>query len=366
MEKKRIAVLVASLAKGGIGKMRVRLASAFAQRGYRVDMLLADLESPYLERLDPQVRVIPLPTTHPIAGVLPLARHLRRERPDVLLTQRIRVHTLAMRAMGLAKPPTRVFVTLNTHLSRQLESLSPEKGRRQLRRLRRHYPRSDGIFAVSRGVAEDGARLLGMPPSAIRVLPNPTVAPEVFALAEAPPEHPWFGGKLPVILAMGRLEPQKDFPTLLKAFARVRKARPCRLVILGEGKLREALLAEAQELGIAEDLDLPGFAPNPYPFLAHAALFVLSSRWEGSPNALVEALALGTPCVATDCPSGPREILKNGRFGPLVAVGDDEALASAMLETLKNPLPSETLRQAAEPYGVDRSASAYLEAMGLA
>lgn len=136
-------------------------------------------------------------------------------------------------------------------------------------------------------------------------------------------------------------------------------------MILGRGGARETLLGLADELGVAADFALPGFVPEPYGYMAHADLFAFSSRWEGLGFVLIEALAVGTPVVSTDCPSGPREILQDGRYGPLVPVDDAAALAQAMLATLDAPLPAETLREAARPYGIEAATDAYLDAMGL-
>jgi glycosyltransferase involved in cell wall biosynthesis len=167
-------------------------------------------------------------------------------------------------------------------------------------------------------------------------------------------------GQPPVILGVGELGFRKDFETLIRAFARVRRQRPCRLLILGRGRRQSQLRALAEGLGIGPDLHLPGFEANPYAFMAKAALFVLSSRWEGMPVALVEALACGTPAVATDCPSGPAEVLAGGRCGALVPVGDDAAMAAAMLSWLERRPEPAALEQAIAPYRVKASARAYL------
>ena len=156
-----------------------------------------------------------------------------------------------------------------------------------------------------------------------------------------------------MIVGIGRLTRQKDFPTLIRAFAAVRKKLPCRLIILGEGKDRGGLEHLAKRLSLSEQIAMPGFVENPYAYLKRAALFVLSSAWEGSPNALTEALALGVPVVATDCPSGPREILKDGAIGCLVPVGDPDALAAAMLATLSAPPDETLLKSAVREYTVE-------------
>lgn len=367
MKQADLAVLVASLFHGGVGKMRVHLINEIARRGHRVDLLIADRNSPYMDLVNPRVRVVNVYTSNAVTGIPFVAAYLLRARPRVMLSQRIRVNALALRARALTRVPTRMFVTANTNMTRELEALRPEKRARHLATMRHYFPRNDGIIAVSHGVANDLARLIDWPAQRIQVAPNPVVTPELEELARAPLDHSWLApGSPPVILGVGRLEPQKDFPTLLRAFARVRAQRPVRLVILGEGKLRDELQRLADELGVAGDVQFPGFAKNPYAYMARAALFVLSSRWEGSPNSLTEALAIGTPLVSTDCPDGPREILEEGKHGPLVPVGDVERLAQAMLQTLNNPPDRARLRAAAQRYTLERSATAYIDALGLA
>jgi glycosyltransferase involved in cell wall biosynthesis len=361
-----LAVLLASLPMGGVGKMRVHLVNEIARRGYRVDLVLSAMDSPYVDLLSPAIRIVRIATSNAVTGVPGLAAYLLRSRPRVLLSQRIRVNVLALRARAMARAKTRMVMSVNTTLSGKLDNETPEKREIHLALLRRYGPRNDAIIAVSNGVAEDTARLIGWPIERIYVAPNPVVTPELPQLASAQVDHPWFSpGAWPVILGAGRLVPAKDFPTLICAFAKLRAQRPCRLMILGKGDLREDLERLAAELGVGSDVALPGFVSNPYAYMARAALFVLSSNREGSPNALTEALAVGTPLVATDCPSGPREILEGGRYGPLVPVGDVDRLASAMASTLDHPPDRATLQAAAQRYTVERSASAYIEALGL-
>ncbi len=357
----RLAILASFSGRGGVERMILNLARGIAAKGHPLDLLAIRTES----LLPPEgVRVIPLGVRHAASSILPLAAYLRRERPGALLAAKDRAIRAALLARSLSRVPVPIVGRLGTHLSASLKNQPWRSGFRRpmMRYLYRHI---DGIAAVSRGVAEDTRRITGLPRERIHVVPNPAWTPEIEELAGAPLDHPGFPEDLPILLGMGRLTRQKDFPTLLRAFARVRRVYPSRLVILGEGGDRPALEKLSRALGISAHVHLPGHAENPYPWLARAALFVLSSRWEGSPNALTEALALGTPCVATDCPSGPREILQEGRFGPLVAVGDDRALARAMLDTLENPLPRETLREAAAPYTLERSVEGYLRILGL-
>jgi len=195
------------------------------------------------------------------------------------------------------------------------------------------------------------------------VIYNPVVSPELYEKADAPLEHPWFrSNQPPVILGVGRHYPQKGFDTLLRAFARVRQETPARLVILGEGPERPNLERLASELGVAADVDMPGFDPNPFRYMKRAGVFVLSSRYEGLPNVLIQAMACGCPVVSTDCPNGPAEILDGGRYGALVPVDDVEAMARAIVRALLGqvaPAPADWLEQ----FRVEVVAEQYLRVM---
>jgi glycosyltransferase involved in cell wall biosynthesis len=221
------------------------------------------------------------------------------------------------------------------------------------------YRRADGLAAISHGVAAAVAGLLGREPESIPVLHNPVVSPGFEALSAAAPEHPWFGDDVPVVLAAGRLIRQKDYPTMLRAFALLAGRTPARLIVIGEGEDRGALEALAAELGIADRVAWPGFVANPYAWMAAARAFVLSSRWEGFGNVLAEALACGTPAVATDCPSGPAEILGEGAYGRLVPVGDAAALADALEATLAEPVDRGRLIARGKEFDIGRIGPGY-------
>jgi glycosyltransferase involved in cell wall biosynthesis len=226
--------------------------------------------------------------------------------------------------------------------------------------VKRFYPWADVVAGNSQGVAEDLRRVTGLPRERVRILHNPVVTPELQEKARLPVNHPWFGaGQPPVVLAVGRLTKQKDFPTLIRAFARVRQSRPARLIILGEGPDYAQLEALVCELGLKKDVALPGFVENPYAFMSRASLYVLSSRWEGLPTVLIEALYCGPPVVATDCPSGPKEILADGRHGALVPVGDVEALAEAIEAGLAGETPPPA-QESWHPYSVEAVVAQYV------
>jgi glycosyltransferase involved in cell wall biosynthesis len=267
---------------------------------------------------------------------------------------------IALWASRLAGGVTPVVVTVHNTMSQSTPALGGLAGRLSSGLLRAFYPWAAKVVSVSQGAADDLARTSGLPRERVDVVYNPVITPAMLALARRPPDHPWLkAGEVPVIIGVGRLTRQKDFPTLIRAFAEVRRRCPARLLILGEGEERPALEALAGELGVSDDVALPGFVENPMGYMAGSALFVLSSAWEGLPTVLIEALAAGTRVVSTDCPSGPREILRDGRLGALVPVGDAAALAQAMIGALGRPrdsIPPDALT----PYTMDAAVDNYL------
>lgn len=359
----RIALFIPSFSDGGVEKMMVTLAGGFAAAGYPTDFVTRTGELPYLDRLDPAVRLLRLPRRRGET-----VAYLERERPAVLLSAKGKDDVLALAARDAAGGGVRVFLRCGIHLSSRPKMASPNPLRRWWHhwRIRRLYARPDGVICVSEGVAEDLARVTGLPRARLAVIRNPTVTPAFAAQLAAACPHPWFAqGERPVILGAGSLARVKRFEVLLEAASALLLGQDLRLVILGEGKERAALLAQAQRLGVGERLDLPGFTGNVLPFMRRAAVFVLASEREGSPNVLTEALACGTPVVATDCPSGPREILAGGRYGPLVPIGDMAALRRAIAEVLHRPHPPEHLRAAVADYTLERACQGYLRAFGV-
>lgn len=362
----RLAVLASFSGDGGVERMLINLLQGMAARGVAIDLLLIKARSPrLLEQLPAGIRVIRLGNPHTFVNLPALVRYLRTSRPAALLAAKHRALLLALWARRLSGIPVRVVGRIGTTVSAALA----RKGRWRYRiwawTVRRFYPAADAVVAVSQGVADD-IRAMGGAAARLRMIRNPVVTPALATLAREVPPHPWLAASgPPVIVGMGRFTEQKDFATLIRAFARLRAERDCRLLLLGRGRLQAEYEALAVRLGVAADIAFPGFADNPYSYLARARLFVLSSAWEGSPNALTEALALGVPVVSTDCPSGPRELLAGGRYGALVAVGDDAALARAMAATLDAPLPAAELQRAAADYTVEASADAYLAALDL-
>ncbi|MCF1184561.1 glycosyltransferase [Marichromatium gracile] len=360
-EPAHIACFLSTSGHSGVDRLARHLLPAIARRGHRVDLLKVRGHGPELTDQPPGLRIIDLGTRHTLATLPALVRYLRRERPDVLLSDKDKVNRLALAARALARTPTRLVLRSGITISVDLASRGPLDRWVQRHSMGWLYRFADRVLVPSVGAADDMARYTGLPRERIQPVDSPIVPARLFTEQQPRPDHPWFADDAPpLILSVGELCSRKDFATLLRAFARVRAERPCRLMILGRGSARERLLRLADDLGVGADFALPGFVPEPYAYMAHAALLAFSSRWEGLPFVPVEALAVGTPVVSTDCPSGPREILQDGRYGPLVPVGDDAALAEAIKTTLDDPLPKAVLREAAGRFEIERAVGGYL------
>jgi len=366
-----VSLFLPDLDGGGAQLVMLRLAQGFVERGLKVDLVLAKAKGAYLTKVPSLVRVIDLKSRSPVVlfKTLALLRYLQQEQPIVLLSA-LDIVSAATWAQRLTGVPTRVVMSVHTNLSHQFQD-KPEMimGRFRSYLVRWFYPWADTIVAVSQGVAEDLARMSGLLLEDIRVIYNPVVTSDLFEKAKEPVAHPWFAPEEPpVVLGVGRLVRQKDFATLIRAFARVRQSRPVRLMILGEEDQREPsirpqLEALVRELGLDSEVTLPGFVENPYAYMARAAVFVLSSVYEGFGNVLAEAMATGTSVVSTDCESGPAEILANGKYGRLVPVGEVDTLADAILATLSQPTDPELLRQRSKAFSVETIVDQYLEVL---
>ena len=354
-----LAIFMMDLDGGGAEKVMLNLARGFADQGLKVDLVLVKAEGPYLSQLPPNVRIVQLETSRLIMSIPTLVRYLKQQHPPVLISALEDTNMVALGARKLANVSTRVVVTVHNHLSREAQNATQLKRRLTPQFVKWLYPWADRIVAVSRGVAENLVDI-GLPSEKIKVIYNPIVTPEFSEKVQESIEHPWFFlGQPPVILGVGRLEKQKDFPTLIRAFAQLKQQHPARLMILGEGSERSKLEDLVQKLGIAKDVAFPGFVANPYAYIARAAVLVLSSAWEGFGNVIVEALAAGTPVVSTDCESGPAEILENGQYGKLVSVGDVEGMAQAIAQTLKEVPASKLLKDRSIEFSLEKAITQY-------
>ncbi|MBK8174918.1 MAG: glycosyltransferase [Rhodospirillales bacterium] len=379
---------------GGAERVMLMLADALIARGHALDIVLTRREGYFADALPAGARVcelgmashpalwralvrLPGPVARTLAGALAfdkapkavrslprLVDYLQGERPDAVLTTLPYNNLTALWAAALAGEPRRPSVPVVVREASVLSRAHVTKrfDRRLADLVGMTYPGAAGIVAISDGVGDDLARITSLSRARITTIYNPIDVARAEAAAAAPVAEPWLAaGAPPMLLAVGRMTPQKDHATLLRAFARVIAARPARLVILGDGPERGTLDALARSLGIDGHVRLVGLVDNPFPYYRHAAVFVLSSAWEGFGNVLLEALACGCPVVSTDCPSGPAEILGHGRWGRLAPVGDAEALAACILRTLDAPPAAEALRQRARMFTIDAALDRYLD-----
>ncbi len=358
-----LAIFLAGLGGGGAERVMLYLARGFVERGIKVDLVLVKTDGPCISLIPPEVRVVNLGTGRLLRSIPALVRYLQENQPKTLLCAMEDINVVALWCRRIAGVSTRVVVTVHNTLSQESQNATEIKKRLAPYLARWFYPWADAVVTVSQGAYEDLVRL-GLSSERLKVIYNPVVTPELGKKALESLDCSWFSqGEPPVILAVGRLEAQKDFPTLIQAFARVKQQRPARLMILGEGKDRPFLEALVQELDLAENVALPGFVDNPYAYMAKAAVFVLSSLYEGLPTVLIEAIAVGSPVVSTDCKSGPAEILENGRYGKLVAVGDINGMAEAIISTLDKPLDAIALQKKATEFSLEKAVAHYLEVL---
>jgi glycosyltransferase involved in cell wall biosynthesis len=358
--KDRIAFFLPGLYEGGAERVILNLAEGVAERGFPVDLVLARAEGPYMSQVPQSVRLIDLKAMRVLTSVPALTRYLCSEQPTALLSA-LFANLIALMSRRLSGLPRRLVISEHNTLSSVSQQQPDLRWQLYPKLAGWLYPGADDIIAVSHGVAEDLARTTTIPRHRIQVVYNPVVTADVGEKSKIPLDHPWFKpGEPPVILAVGRLTRQKAFDVLIRAFSQVQKRCPARLLILGEGEDRSMLESLIKQLGLETDINLPGFVQNPYPYMTRAALLVLPSRWEGLPTVLIEALYLGTPIVATDCPGGSREILKNGEYGRLVPVDSDQMLADAITTSLNCHFlcpPSESWT----PYTLDFVVDRYLK-----
>ncbi len=363
-KEKLISLFLPSLAGGGAERVLINIGDYVSRRGIRVDLLVAAATGEYRNKLPDTLRLIEFGPAKPLHVVPELIRYIRAENPQALLTTITNANLAALIAVRLSKVPTRCFVREASTLSVEIQNSS------LLNRLilpfvvKNLYKNAAAVISPSRGVARDLAAITKRPINKINIIPNPIIGPKMRIKARAKPGHPWFdNGAQPIILGIGRLSVQKDFTTLIKAFGIVRQQRKAKLIIIGEGEQRPVLEKLIINETLEADVSLPGFVDNPYACLANAAVFVLSSRWEGLPGVLIEGLACGTRVIATDCPSGPREILDNGRYGQLLPMGDHTAMAVAINRVLDGKYKPVDPACQVDLFDLEKNADTYMRLM---
>lgn len=353
-----MSFFVPALSAGGAERVVLNLVENFSHRGIRCDIVTSSPHGVWLSRIPKGVRHIALGPQKPLHAIPGLIRYLHRERPSVLLSTVFSANIAALVACTLHRTPCVIreanHSADDTCSGTALQTLANRTALRVL------YPRADAIIALSNGLAGHLLELAPIDAAKITVIPNPAPIPAPAGLA------PLRTAPEPLVLACGRLEQQKDFATLLEAFAKVLSARPARLAILGTGSLEERLRAQTRTLGIDAIVDFPGHVEDVNAWMRRASVFVLSSRWEGFPNVLLEAMMQKCPIVATDCSDAIAEILDGGKLGSIVPVGDANALGNALLAVMNGsqrfPDPSEHLAR----YGIDQIVQRYLDVLATA
>lgn len=353
MNKTHIAFFIPSMRGGGAERMFVNMANEFSKKNFRVDLVIAQKEGPYLKYISNGINIIDLQSPRIMKSLFPLIRFIKDEKPDILLSTIRHVNMISILAGMLSNTNVKLIVRQAIHTKRY-----PNKIKSLIERYLLN--KANIIIAISKGVKDSLIETFKIPEYKIQVIYNPIYNSSIIEKSKEVVKHPFFDGKNKIVLAAGRLTIQKDFPTLIKAFNMI-KTDITRLVILGEGKYRNELEDLIKELGLEEHVSLPGFADNPYAYMAKADVFVLSSKIEGFANVLVEAMACGTTVISTDCPSGPSEILDGGKYGKLVPAGNIERLAEAINEAISNPSKKEILINRAKMFSVEKSIEEYLK-----
>jgi glycosyltransferase involved in cell wall biosynthesis len=338
----------------------VTVANALVEQEHAVDLVLVTAKGDYGELVHEDVRVVDLDASRIFASVPALVRYLREHRPDAMLSTLSFTNVVSTWACRWVESPPRLVLREANTISAKSAHAADRKFRLMPYLARWFYPWADRVVTVSKAAGDDLTEVTGLAEEKVRTIYNPVVTENLKEQAREPVDHPWFQTEAPpVVLGAGRLEKQKDFGTLIRAFSRVRKDVAARLVVLGRGSRKERLRTLAEELGVGDDVLLPGFVDNPFKYMAKASVFVLSSRFEGLPGVLIQAMATGCPVVSTDCPSGPREILKNGQYGPLVPVGKPKALAEGIQTVFADPPSTSTIKKRANRFTEESSVERY-------
>ena len=356
-----MAIFLPSLAGGGAERVMLHLGEGLAKRGIHVDLVVSHLSGEYVSEIPVTVNVIDLKKKKLSHSFFKFAAYLRKNQDSVVLTtlQYSNIFCLLVKKLFFLK--NKIVIRESNAISKKFNG-SEIRSKFYLYLIRWLYPSADKIIAVSKGIKEELHQILKINDEIIIVIPNPIKLPLNISWNNESSFHAWLKpGQPPVVLGVGRLVKQKDFSTLIKAFSLVVKSVQCRLIILGEGPEMPLLKKLAFNLGIEGDVDFPGFNLDPFSYMKRAKVFVLSSLWEGFPNALIQALACGCPVVSTNCPYGPSEILAGGKYGKLVEVKDHNRMAKEIIETLKSKNSFENTEFWLQKYNYENILSQYQE-----
>jgi len=357
----KISIVMPSLCGGGVEKLHLLLANDWISRGFDVELILLFSQGELISLVSSSIAVKFLNVTRFRDSLLPLSRHIKLSSPQIVIAAMWPLTSLTSWACMLADFKGKIYLSEHENLKYATNKRIFNIINVMPLTIRLSYFRCDGIVAVSEGVKESLRKIGRIKPSRIQVIYNPVVVKERPTIqCQNHFDNQWANDYKYRILSVGRLVPQKDHENLIKAFYLVTKNIDAKLVILGDGPLREKLTDLIAELNLTDQVSLHGFCIDPYPWYRSADLFVLSSLWEGFGIVLVEALECGLQVVSTDCPSGPREILQNGKYGYLVPTSDPISLSGAIIKALQVPCDHALQKRRANDFTVDKISAEYL------
>lgn len=328
-----MALFIPSLSGGGAERATATIAGGLDEALFE-PILLLERGGSHVYAVGSSVAVHSLGVTKSRRTLGPLVSFLRREQPDILYSALPHLNILAALGRQFVHPKPHLVVSVHSNQERELATVRNGAVMRLI--MPWVYRSADAVVVVSSGIADELRSVVGRSEKLQRIY-DPLDVARVVAMAQEDVRHPWFDGNHEVISAMGRLSPEKGFLSLVRAFATVRERRPtARLLIMGDGDQADEIVALAQDLGVAEQVQLLGFQQNPFAYIARSTCFVMSSSWEGFGMAIVEAMASGTAVLSTDCPYGPSEILEGGKYGLLVRPGSIDDLAEGISRLLND------------------------------
>lgn len=363
MTIKKISFFLPRILHGGLTQVMLTLASAIIDRGYKVDIVTIHEQWPHqFDHLLPcDANLILLPESRPFLSIWPLANYLKKAQADVLITAGSSANNIASLARLLAQSPTKIILTEHSEPSADVFKSEKVSDRIIPFLMKRLYSKADAVVAVSHNVAKDLSSFIKYPLEKIHVIYNPIISQKLTKLSFDDISHPWFSNKqTPIILFVGRLVEMKNIQLLLNAFSIVNESAPSKLVLIGEGPEKEKLISLINELKISKNVLFLDYCINPYAYMRQSDVLVLTSKWEGLPTVLIEAMACGTQVIATDNLNGAKEILNNGKFGTLTPNNNAEMLAENIMKVITYGKQPENVKKRADQFSVDASVDQYL------
>jgi len=361
LAKPKIAFVLPSLRGGGAERVVLNIIRELERKSHNIDLVLVEASGEFLNDVPSTITIIDLGTKRTYRSIFPLINYLSKEKPQIVFPSLPHISVVTLVARFLSNSKCVVIPIEHNTLSQSALHATTLRGRLLPYFMRIAYKLADRIIAVSVGVGNDLVDLVGINRSNLSIIYNPVISQQLIESSYEETDNPWLlDSKHPVILGAGRFTQAKGFDVLVNAFALLRKSRSARLILIGDGPERENLKSLIVKHGLEMDVSMPGFISNPYVYFRQSSIFVLSSIWEGLPTVLIEALACGTRIISTDCPSGPNEILENGKWGVLVPVGDIASLAEQMSTLLDQPKPK-PCTSSWRKFTVDNSTKAYEE-----